>query len=232
MTYKEQYLNRLILYSYTIKHLGLLYGRLGHILALFELSKDSKYCAQLVYYANRELERIISSVSKNTSVEFADGLCGIGWGIEYLIYNGFVEGNSIEICEEIDAQLMSANLKSFDNSLENGIKGVLHYVLAHLANCCLQNKGMPFRHEFISSLKELCDTILFSENDSDLTCLAKMFIDYADNKVNNVYSYNILQFVNNKDNITYDTLSLALRDGISGLLIKTQNESYNIVTRI
>lgn len=150
MTYKEQYLNRLILYSYTIKYLGLLYGRLGHILALFELSKDSKYCAQLVYYANRELERIISSVSKNTSVEFADGLCGIGWGIEYLIYNGFVEGNSIEICEEIDAQLMSANLKSFDNSLENGIKGVLHYVLAHLANCCLQNKGMPFRHQAAS----------------------------------------------------------------------------------
>lgn len=55
MTYKEQYLNRLILYSYTIKHLGLLYGRLGHILALFELSKDSKYCTQLVYYANRAL---------------------------------------------------------------------------------------------------------------------------------------------------------------------------------
>jgi hypothetical protein len=52
------------------------------------------------------------------------GLTGIGWGIEYLIQNGSVKGESVEICEEIDYRIMETDPKRItDFSLETGFEG-------------------------------------------------------------------------------------------------------------
>ena len=74
-------------------------------------------------------------------LDFANGLTGIGWGVEYLIQKGFQKGVGVEICEAIDAKLMAVNLRRVhDLSLETGIEGWLHYIMAHAQGAKLQRR--------------------------------------------------------------------------------------------
>lgn len=232
MTEKEQYINRLIINSYKVKDIGLLYGRFGHILTLYELSKESVNRNQVCFFADCELERLICSINKHIPIDFSNGLCGIGWGLEFLIKKGVVEGRSTEICEEIDEQLMLTNLNNFDYSLEHGIEGVLHYVLAHLSNCFEQGDGVPFSYNFILSLRELCKKILYTNKGHDLINLAKSFINYTENDTIPTYAYNILNFVDIDNNCKILPQNISLKNGICGFLIKIHNESNDITSCI
>lgn len=48
------------------------------------------------------LEEVIQELHSDLPIRFSDGLCGIGWGVEYLIQNAFIAGDSDEILEDLD----------------------------------------------------------------------------------------------------------------------------------
>lgn len=106
---------------------------------------------------------------------FASGLSGIGWGVEYLIQNGFVEGEGVEICEEIDQKIMKTDPRRIvDMSLDTGFEGILHYVVYHLQGAFKQNIRLPFDERYLSDLYAVCK--LLKEQKNDINMLLDIYI--------------------------------------------------------
>ena len=80
---------------------GLLSGKLGVALFLFQYSRlsNNSFYEEL---ASTLIDEAFDSIETVNTIDFDKGLTGIGWGIEYLIQNGFVDGDSNEILEELD----------------------------------------------------------------------------------------------------------------------------------
>lgn len=80
---------------------GLLKGKMGIALFLYKYARNT---GSEIYdtYAGELIDEIYQRISKQTPVDFANGLAGIGWGIEYLVRNGFVEADTDEALTEID----------------------------------------------------------------------------------------------------------------------------------
>ncbi|MDR2969560.1 MAG: hypothetical protein LBV32_08160, partial [Tannerellaceae bacterium] len=96
---------------------------------------------------------LATKVHKELPVGFASGISGVGWGIEFLIQNGFIEGNSLEVCEELDHFIMKNDIRRMkDCSLETGLGGILAYVLSHISGVCKQNGIYPFDEMFMNDL--------------------------------------------------------------------------------
>ncbi|MFR5871025.1 MAG: hypothetical protein ACLUEV_04710 [Alistipes sp.] len=61
-------------------------------------------------------------VHENIPINFVDGLCGIGWGVEHLIQNALLEGDSDDVLEDIDKKIIERDpLYIEELSLHNGI---------------------------------------------------------------------------------------------------------------
>ena len=93
--------NVLLLNASFIDNIGLLNGKMG--IAIF-FYRYGRYSNIKVYtdYAGELIDEIYEEINLNTSTDFTDGLTGIGWGIEYLIENKFVDADSDEALSEID----------------------------------------------------------------------------------------------------------------------------------
>ena len=60
-------------------------------------------------FAEELVEDVCGHLTFDLAVDFADGLCGIGWSVEFLKRLGFVEGDTDEILEEIDGARLAAH---------------------------------------------------------------------------------------------------------------------------
>ncbi len=80
---------------------GLLNGKLGIALFFFQYSRLSN---NNIYeeLASTFIDEAFDSIETVNTIDFEKGLSGIGWGIEYLVQNGFVDGDSNEILKELD----------------------------------------------------------------------------------------------------------------------------------
>lgn len=56
-----------------------------------------------------------------------NGLYGLGCGLQYLIQNGFLEGDINEILEDIDSEVIKEYNKPSDNNLKNDLLLYLNY---------------------------------------------------------------------------------------------------------
>ena len=75
------------------------------------------------------MDEIYKEITQSASIGFAKGLCGIAWGIEYLIQNDFVKADRDEVLEELDLKILEKDVTRFrDFSLEDGLKGIAYYV--------------------------------------------------------------------------------------------------------
>ncbi|MGV8090712.1 MAG: hypothetical protein AB2L24_02430 [Mangrovibacterium sp.] len=81
------------------------------------------------------IDEIYEEISLSTPLDFANGLAGIGWGIEYLVQNHFIEADPDEVLEEIDKRLMSL-IYSFHPSISlcEGVIGSGAYLLKRIRN--------------------------------------------------------------------------------------------------
>lgn len=101
--------NVLLLNTSFIDNLGLLNGKMGIAIFFYHYSR---YTDNEVYetYAGELIDEIFEEINQVTPVDFANGLTGIGWGIEYLAQNGFVEADTDEVLEELDQAIYKARL--------------------------------------------------------------------------------------------------------------------------
>jgi len=103
--------NILLLNASFIDNPGLLNGKMGIAIFFYHYSR---YCGNKIYedYAGELIDEIYEEINADTSMDFTTGITGIGWGIEYLIGNKFVDADSDEALAEIDNAVYLSMLNS------------------------------------------------------------------------------------------------------------------------
>jgi hypothetical protein len=93
--------NVLLLNASFIDNPGLLNGKMGIAIFFYHYSR---YTNNKIYedYAGELVDEIYEEINTSTPVNFENGLTGIGWGIEYLVKNKFVQADTDEALAEID----------------------------------------------------------------------------------------------------------------------------------
>jgi len=115
-------------------NLDLFSGVAGNCIFFYELSR----ALNNDFYqttADRLLDKLFESKSiLNLNTSFGNGLAGIGWCLEYLLKQGFCEGNRDEILEDIDNIIFRAiyESKKMPIDLSNGLLGYLIYIISRL----------------------------------------------------------------------------------------------------
>ncbi len=147
----------LMLQSSFSNNLGLLNGKMGIVLFFYHYAK---YSGKKIYsdFAGELINEIYQEIHYDFPINFQDGLCGIAWGIEYIIQNRFVDIEPSNILEDIDIKIMEWDIrKIYDYSLETGVLGVAYYAISRNAGRKIQNnKGIqlyrrPIFDEFLST---------------------------------------------------------------------------------
>ena len=113
--------------------LGLINGKMGIAIALFRYARLSGEltCEDV---GCELLDEIYEHLDSSIPISFGSGLWGIGWGIEYLIQNSYMEGDADEVLKDID-QCAARCIHAYGMSglsLNNGIVGLGRYILIRI----------------------------------------------------------------------------------------------------
>lgn len=125
--------DHLIVHSSGLNNLGLYHGKMGIVLFF---AHYARYTDNLVYqeYAGDLLDEIFEDIHAGITLDFENGLSGIGWGLLYLLKNHFIEGDPDDVLFDIDQRMMEINLsRVVDKSVERGLGGYLSYLLERLS---------------------------------------------------------------------------------------------------
>ena len=122
--------NVLLLNAGFIDNPGLLNGKMGIAIFFYNYSRFTK---NKIYedFAGELVDEIYEEINISTPVNFENGLTGIGWGIEYLVKNGFVQADTDEALEEIDNVIYKHRINS--PVLINTGDDLFGYGLYHIA---------------------------------------------------------------------------------------------------
>lgn len=194
-------------------------GLMGTCIAYFVLSKitsDKKYDKR----AHQVLSDIQGLIPNVNDLGFADGLSGIGWGVEWLVQNGFIQANSDKVLEELDDTIYTSVVyaKTSSLSIANGSIGKAMYFLSRLTarNPSRSRYRMVCILECLVLLSdEISDRILALVNHAELDksliltsnelieiahCLTLMLL-LNNKKINTVTSWNsvkvLIEFIEN-----------------------------------
>jgi hypothetical protein len=90
-------------------NLSLLNGKMGIAIFFYQYGR---YSGNKIFRdsAGELIDEIYEEINTNTPVDFANGLTGIGWGIEYLVKNEFVQADTDEALSEIDTSVYRNSL--------------------------------------------------------------------------------------------------------------------------
>ena len=223
-------LHKLLLNSSFENDIGLFYGKMG-IIIFFSHYFKTKNNPLFEDTASELMDELLNEIHENLPVGFASGSAGIGWGIEYLIQNGFMEGDSLDICEEVDIRIMERDPRRIkDYSIEIGLGGILHYVLAHIKGVMAQHSKPPFDETYLNDLYQTVSNIPEGiELPEEFKELSTEYINFYKNRKELDYNLS-LSFIIEKNKIenprkpAKSALSafhppLGLRNGISGYLL-------------
>lgn len=91
-----------VLKTEALEHPGLYNGKLGMTILFYEYSR---YSGDALYeqFADEILESIME-LPDDLSLDLSDGLCGIGWGITYLLRERFITGEIKDVLSDIDTR--------------------------------------------------------------------------------------------------------------------------------
>lgn len=112
-----------ILRADVLDEYGLYGGKLGMAILFYELSRFRNN--MLFKQFADELVDSVLVVPDSLTMRFDKGLCGIGWGIIYLLKEKFVEGNVNDVLIDLDRQLITQDLDLIN---EEKIVDILTYI--------------------------------------------------------------------------------------------------------
>lgn len=154
----------LMLHTSHQHNLGLLNGKMGVAIFFFHYTE---YVAKKVYkdFAGELINEIYNEIHVNYPCDFKDGLSGIAWGVEYLVHNQFVEGETDEILEDLDRQILERDVRRIqDNTLDTGLKGLAYYVISRCAN--RERNNNIISEEYISDLMKALQSNVYKDNEN------------------------------------------------------------------
>lgn len=133
-----------------LNNLGLYHGKMGIVLFF---AHYARYTGESLYdeFAGELLDEICDEIYTDLPIDFENGLCGIGWGVEYLLHNNFIEGDSDDILSDIDQKVMEKNLRRMsDFSLSTGLKGISCYIDERINSLSRKSVTIPFDKDYLS----------------------------------------------------------------------------------
>ena len=101
--------NHLIINSSFIEDLGLYNGKMGIVLFFAHYARFVNNSV-LEDFMGELLDEIYEEIDEQQSIDLKNGLCGIGWGILYLLKHKFVEGVPSIILKNIDYQIINSRI--------------------------------------------------------------------------------------------------------------------------
>lgn len=232
MLEEEQLLNRiariLILHGSFNKNLGIIHGKMGIIIFFYHLSRHT---GKKLYedFAGEMIDEIYREIHDHYPSNFENGLSGIAWGMEYLIQNQFVEADSNEVLEDLDKMIFEWDVRKVsDFSLETGLGGIVHYVIARCIGKSKEDVIIP--EDYISDLIISLEKNKSDQHDDVILLLNKIrneeLINIKDSLLINLISK--VKF--NKKKIFIDTRPLGIgNNGYAGIglnLIFNKNEKH------
>ncbi len=127
----QRIINVLLLNASFIDNLGLMHGKMGIAIYFFHLARETK---NQIYedYAGELIDEIYEEITINTPLDFENGLAGIGWGIEYLVQNGFIEADTNNVLEDFDSRLQPSQDQFQEIGLLKGLIGLGTYYLKRI----------------------------------------------------------------------------------------------------
>lgn len=219
---QQRIIHHLLLNAPFIPSAGLLTGQLGISLAFYLYYKHTD-CTAYGDFADELLNKALESLDQNVDITFSNGLTGIGWGIEYLIQKGFVDGCGVDICENIDRKIMESDPRRiFDLSLDEGLEGLLHYVLIHISASIKQNVRLPFDSLYLKDLYTAIKQACQEDIPDSFRSLAEIYMGFMEKQVTIDYLFDLFSFIN-IDRFDMNKLidyPLGIKDGLAGLLLK------------
>nr|WP_287844348.1 hypothetical protein [Prevotella sp.] len=228
----QRVLHHIMCKTYEITNYGLFEGTMGVCVSLYIISKRMNNKG-LKTYADRLLSFCLGNLPMELSNGFSEGLLGIAWSVDFLLYYGFISGNSKEICEEIDSRIWQISPLRLDGSLKYGLKGVLHYVLAHA--CHNPKDSDAFDANFLMEVFCALQKLQESEYDTELNELLRNFINWYKG-LSWKYEFNLERFVeldSSKINVgNFQMFPIGLNSGLCGYLIKDYHEGYGFIGSI
>lgn len=108
-------------------------GNMGKVISLFSMYRKTKV-KDWERQAENLLDDIMEKCNREAPLSYGNGLCGVGFGIEYLLQNHFIKGNADEILSDIDAIIFNEiNVRTLSGlSIDNGISGLGYYLYYRL----------------------------------------------------------------------------------------------------
>jgi len=154
--------NVLLLNASFIDNLGLLNGKMGIAIFFYHYFR---YTQNKIFedYAGELIDEIYEEINIHTPVSFEDGLTGIGWGIEYLVKNKFVQADTDEALKEIDTTIYRNSLyRPFLLESGNDIFGYGLYFLVRLTQHGTDDNNLNtlFKKQHLIYLTDDCERIL------------------------------------------------------------------------
>lgn len=213
-TQEQLLLHQVVLHANDVPARGLFEGQMGIVLALSEYARARKL-RPLKIAINFLLDQVLDNLSTEMPLDFANGLTGIGWGVEYLLQNKFQRGQGADICAAIDQKLMQQNiLRQTDLSLEKGLEGWLHYIVAHLQGA--QRSGRQvFDAKYLQDCAQVCRHLLMQNESSPLRDLCKTFMTMVQGQPAD-YQFDLAHLIVQHPKL--NTPELGLRKGLAGKL--------------
>ena len=218
---EQQIIHQLLLKSGEENNIGLCNGKMGLVLFFVHYSKIT--CNPIYEdIADELMNEITREIHNYLPIGFDSGLSGIGWGIEYLIQKRFLKGNSLEICEEIDKKIMEKDpRRMIDYSIETGLGGIFHYVLAHIKGVKEGCDSLPFDNNYLHDLSEIA--LCLSSNpkmSTEMKDLCECYTEFYKNGKPIDYSLKISNFTEtiDLDEKKLNKYPIGLKNGLVGIL--------------
>lgn len=198
--------------------LSLYNGKMGLVLFFFHYLRhtDQPWYEDI---ANELLADIRQQLHADMPTGFAEGLCGIGWGLEYLVQNKFLEGNTTEALAEFDTKIMETDpLRLSDLSLETGLAGIVCYVMIRLSSSLQNKQSLPFDTRYLKNLEERLNAMANDEEEYVFTCYKKFM--YGEKFVYDPQQ-TLVRFLNKVvPDSNPEEWTPGLADGCSGYILK------------
>lgn len=204
-----------------VPDIGIHNGRMGFVAFLFHCSRFTQNNS----YKEKEetmLTGLLKDIKADTHYGFNTGLSGIGWGIEYLYQQGFLEGDTNEILEDFDKKIMEIDPLRIMNLNQNyGLGGIVLYLLARIYTIEKEKKNSPFDKDYLASVyKRICIAIEQRDISCESIACFLEFLHYYEGKktISKPEIYDVCSMLN-PDNILLQDLPLGLK-GSAGIGLK------------
>jgi hypothetical protein len=137
--------NTLVLYSYHIENKGFINGKMG---IAFFLYHCARYTKDMEYndFADDIVDDILATID-SVPFDFENGLTGIGWAINYLMNNAFLDGDPDEALQYVDDRVF---LYANTGNIQTGLLGQGLYLLSRIKDSTIEQKHIDTAEKIIN----------------------------------------------------------------------------------